>query len=203
MNTKKLKDLLVKLHYVFPKDLYCINKRYILPGDKSFDDTYGRNLCILDPKWEEIFLDGFVDNIFISDITSAKKCVETDPGCLPQYFNMLQKEEIEVKTTTVKTALNIIDRIKDWTYLVNAPKIAEVLLEEKGIYELPIPDTNDIIRIGKPALPMISPKTVEKYKYHIEYDDDFGFYRIFIYLPFDYFQMYLFYNAIPLQNKNH
>lgn len=200
MNQKKLKDLLVKLHYVFPKDLYCVHEHYILPGNKSFDATYGRNLCILEPKWQEIFLDGLEDNIFIPDITELKKCVETDPDNIPNYINLITKDEIEVKETGIKTLLGIIDQVTEWTYLSDAPQIAQVLLEEKGIYELPIPNSDDIIRIGKPAIPMIGPKTVESYKYHIEYDSDFGFYRILIHLPVEYFQMYLFYNAVPLQN---
>lgn len=197
MNDKKLKELFIKLKYIFPKDMILVKNRYAIAGEKSYDETYGLNITILEPAQEALVTEFFGKDVFVKDMTKLKEYAEGKHTEI--VWEELSKDSSEKTHKMIESILKEVDGIDDWKSFVENEDFLKYIFDKKGIYNIPIPGTEDMIRIGKPALPMITVKNAPGYKYHVAYDEKYGIYRLFIRLDFTHFQLYMKYGVISMK----
>lgn len=198
MNYKKMKDLMVKLKYVFPKDIIIIKNKYCIAGNSSYLENYGYNIAILEEKQEKLIEETFGKNILITDVDEMKKAFNSETD-YSSFYRELTEEEVSMNSNDIYNYLETCSGY-EYTPFSKDENFKSVILDEKGIYDIEIENGDKIIRIGKPTLPLVSAKTINDYRYNIDYFELQNLYKLTIYLPFEYFQLYLNYDAVPMLN---
>lgn len=206
INYKKAKDLIVKLKYVFPKDMYIFNGTHCIPGKITYEEIYGNAITILDETQKEI-MEGILKEVslqkdgfaYITDMTSLKNMLNDENPEYIQFIKDISEEEIFTLEDNLCKNLEETGRITEWKKFSEDIRFIPTILDDKGIYQVQIENSEDSIRIGKPALPLISAKNADKYFYHISYDKTFDLYKLIIKFTFTHFQLYLIYHSIPMK----
>lgn len=206
INYKKAKELIVKLKYIFPKDMYIFSGTHCLAGKNSYNENYGRAFAILDETQKEI-MESILDSsvlckkgfAYITDMTSLKNLLGEENPEYTQFIKDVTEDDIFCMEDELCNYLEKADRITEWNKFTEDISFIPKIFDEKGIYQLQIKDSGDSIRIGKPTLPLISVKNADKYFYHIAYDNSFDLYELTIKYTFTHFQLYLLYHSIPME----
>lgn len=206
INYKKAKELIVKLKYVFPKDMYIFSGSHCLTGTISYNEIYGHAFAILDDTQKEVMESILNSSVlqkkgfaYITDMTSLKNLLGEENPDYTQYIKDVTEEDIIYMEDSLFTYLEKADKITEWNKFTEDISFIPKIFDDKGIYQLQIEGSEDSVRIGKPALPLISVKNADKYFYHIGYDDYFDLYELMIKYTFTHFQLYLTYNAVPMK----
>lgn len=199
---KDLKELFIKIKNVFSKDLYVIKGKYCVEGNISAVKNYGECIITLENKWLNI-MNEFIKEMNLSDecfaildIDGAKKWASGEEISSKDLFKNV--DNYNNISNSLYQGLNEIDKIKDWDMFINDPKFIEDIFEDKGVYNIIIGDGN-VIRIGKPALPLVTPKTVEKLYYNLTFDNERNLYKLLMKYNFTHFQLFFIYWAIPMK----
>ena len=211
MRNKKLKEILVKLKNVYPVDLWIYNpapgKCYCTEGVWSFKKLYGRYLSILEEKWADIIQEEIHEKlIYIPSIDALKKWAESDEendnrNIAELYQNHSNDFEINSHVFILSTYLYWNDKIKDWKQFVSDPNFVKEVFSNKGIYSLSISqNSNEIVRLGKPTLPLVTEKTAEKLYYTVGYNEKENLYYLTLKFNFTHFILYMYYNAVPMHD---
>lgn len=193
---KKLKELFVKLKYVFPRDMILLKNRYAVAGKKSYEKNFGFNLAILEPEQEGLIEEFFKGNTLIKDVNKTKEYVEEKHQDI--YWEEYNEKGSEHAYEIIQEVLKEVDGVKEWKHFTDHEDFLEYIITKKGIYNLPIDGTNEMIRIGKEALPMFTMKNASQYQYHIRYDEKINLYVLLIKICIPHFQLYLHYRAVPM-----
>ena len=189
MNYKKITDLMIKLKNLFPKDMIITKNKYCIAGNSSYLENYGYCIAMLEDKYEELIKEAFDKNVLITNVDDIKKAFESQAD-YSAFYRELTEDESYINNSYI---FNLLETCSGFEYkrFTDDINFKSIVLDQKGIYDIRLQD-NLIIRIGKPALPLISAKTIDNYRYKVDYSETQNLYKLFIYLPFDYFQLYLF-----------
>lgn len=209
MRNAKLKEILVKLKNVYPVDLWIYNiapgKCYCTEGIGTFKKLYGKYVSILEEKWAEIIQEEIHEKlIYIPSIDALKKWADSDESDDNRpietfYEDNSEKNKIAEYNFMLLAFLDENDKIKDWKQFVSDPNFIKDIFTDKGIYSLTVSDEKEeIIRLGKPSLPLVTEKTAQKLYYHVDYDDKMELYNLVLKFNFTHFTAYMYYNAVPM-----
>lgn len=202
MDIKKSKDLMAKLCNVYSKDIY-FHKRFAINGIKTYENTYGNSVSILEEKWYEILKDildeiniDTNDIIYIKDTREFKTSLGNDDDIWKSMITVVNDiNEIEKVNSIIKDFTNI-PTDDNWKSFSELENFEATVIDNKGIFDIPIENTDYIIRIGKPVLPLLTSKTIRNYTYYIEYDEKSDIYKVYIHFIFTHFQTYIFCHAL-------
>lgn len=209
MRNKNLKEILVKLKNVYPADIWIYSpspgKCYCTEGVHTFKKLYGKYLSILEEKWANIIQEELKGEklIYIPSVDALKKWADSDE----EDDNRLITEFYEDHTNDghldeyifmIMTYLEGNDNIKDWEQFISDPDFIKDVFTDKGIYSLKVSDNDDVIRLGKPSLPLVTEKTVQKLFYNVEYDKEINLYDLTLKFNFTHFIVYMYYTAVPM-----
>ena len=191
-----LNDILTKISYVFKKDCYIINRKYVIGGEESEYENASNMLCLLTPESsQEIELIFPEDNtIYISDVKKYKKDLEKNVST--KIFDSERNELLKrVKEIEEKTR-----NIENWkSFNFSDEELLEVF-KEGGTKELFI-DDEDIpsVPISKSLFPMASDKNANTIYYSLSLPKDEKDLAYLI-TSFDtpYFQLYNIISYLPL-----
>lgn len=206
MRNKSLKEILVKLKNVYPADVWIYrtkNKSYICKeGKLTFNKLYGNYVSILEPKWGEVFAEVIDEElIYIPSVDEFKKWAdnEEDEREITQLYTAYKDEEtIKNISDEIQEKLEITDNIGEWKSFTEDPSFVNEVFVEKGIYSLSLPANNEMIRLGKPSLPLVTEKTVDKLYYYTFYDDKLKLWSLYMKFNFTHFQLFMYYKAVPM-----
>lgn len=202
-----MKELVIKLKNVCPKDMYfylCQNGEVIaINGTLSLNKTYGKCTAILTPKWgdvvKEVFPLDLEDVIYIPSVENLKQWAISDGEIELEsvYQKIDEKASIREIKDSFQETIFTIDHIKEWNLFVDDPSFIPTVFTEKGIYHIKVND--DIINIGKPALPLLTEKNAEKLSWNISFNIYQRIYALTMKFNFTHFQLYMEYFAIPMK----
>nr|DAM54345.1 MAG TPA: hypothetical protein [Caudoviricetes sp.] len=204
MRNKELKEIVIKLKNPFPKDMYLIifdNGSVIAEGGKkSFEKSLGNYYAILEPKWSKVIVEAFniIGSIYIPDIDALKTWASEEVLSekeITEFYTRVEEESLLEMSALDK--VDYFDHITEWSLFIDDPEFIPTIFDEKGIYQIPIADDN-IIRIGKQALPLITAKNCDKLFYHVTKDSELNLFELDVKFYFTHFQLCLIYHAIPM-----
>ena len=166
-NKDYLKDLLIKISTIFPKDAYIINNMYCIEGPLSKSETAGYYICQLSPEVMNFLKEKFKRSeiIYLKNIKNAK----TD-------FNepnvQIVKNEDDIQ--------NIENRIKELRSVTTDPKnkwasfkftendLTDLFDECKFITLFENDSVIPPIEISKTLLPLITRKNIDCLTYAVQ-----------------------------------
>lgn len=207
MRNKKLKEILVKLKNVYPADVWIYSpapgKCYCTEGIGTFQKLYGRYAAILEEKWAEVIQEEIREElVYIPSVDAIKKWADSDEEddnrTIDAFYKVADENEVIDYNFMLLTYLEENDKIKDWKQFITDPEFVKEVFSDKGIYSLPLELNNDVIRLGKPALPLVTEKTAEKLYYNVVYDEKQKLYYLTLKFNFTHFMVYMYYNAVPM-----
>lgn len=204
MRNKELKEIVIKLKNPFPKDMYLIifeNGSVIAEGGKkSFEKSLGNYYAILEPKWSKVIADAFAvtGGIYIPDVDMLKAWASEEVLSEKEIRDFYTDvEEEDLLTMSILDKVEYFDNIKDWRRFIDDPDFLPIIFDEKGIYQVPLEDDN-VICIGKQALPLITSKNCDKLFYYVTKDSQLNLFELDVKFYFSHFQLCLMYHAIPM-----
>lgn len=195
----KIRDVFVKLSYLFPHDLYIINGVYVVGGDESESDTSTYNICILEADVVDLIRSEFPSEengdsiIFIPSIKDIKDTIE---GNYRWIRDKKKKADILEKFNFLH---DICFDVNGWRPLSEyLPENALDIMYRKGS-EVPIEVQGNQIHLSKKLFPIITDKTIGDVHIGIseEYSTD-EYRRMVVNYPFTMFQMYLIVTFLPV-----
>lgn len=204
MRNKELKEIVIKLKNPFPKDMYLIifeNGSVLAEGGKkSFEKSLGNYYAILEPKWSKVIADtfGVIGGIYIPDVDMLKAWASEEALSEKEITDFYTDvEEESLLTMSILDKVEYFDNIKEWCRFIDDPDFLPIIFDEKGIYQVPLED-NNVICIGKQALPLITSKNCDKLFYHVTKDSQLNLFELDVKFYFSHFQLCLMYHAIPM-----
>lgn len=188
-----LRELLTKLSYVFPDDIYIIGNHYVIEGEKSSKRNCGTNTVILTDKVGELLNEKFdkKDIIHITNIKKGKDDLD--------HFSSIVKNEEKIKEirTTMQEYIDKNVSAEKWIPFHISEEDIEMIFSGKEVeYQI---DENKRIILSKSILPIVTAKTFGELCYrqeniHIEGEPPIT--RVVLAFDFSYFQIYLNFNYL-------
>lgn len=207
MNNPHMKELAIKLKNVYPKDMYfyiCQNGEVVaINGTLSVNKTYGKCTAILVPKWGDVVKEAFPlelgDIIYIPSVENLKQWAISDEEIPLKsiYQKIDDKATIREIKDSFQETIFVVDHIDEWKLFVDDPSFIPTIFKEKAIYHIKIND--DIINIGKAALPLLTEKNAEKLSWDISFNMHQRIYALTMKFNFTHFQLYMEYFAVPMK----
>ena len=162
-------DILLKLSYIFTKDMYLINNRYCIGGAETEDDLVSKCICILPPDIGNLFIDYFGANqvIYFENIKKAKSSYGTEDEY--KYVKIRLEERIKKQLTDNKDNLmKIINSIKGWDqFNLNEDQINSIMNDGNTLVLFKDdPEIPDVI-ISKSIFPLVKSKDFNNIFYSV------------------------------------
>ena len=127
----QMDDILTKVSHIFKKDVYIVNHKYFISGEKSQDEIPGPTLVTIDDGIESI-KDFYKENniIYIEDI---KKFKAGDKSLLRLVDD---EDEIDLINRDLDTIIKLVDEVKSWDNLIIPEEYHETFFNESEHIEL-------------------------------------------------------------------
>ena len=156
--------ILTKISYIFKRDSYILNHRYVIAGQESDKENIGTYSCLLNEEAVSIIKDIYPDNdiIYISNIKSAK----TEPE--KYIITNLNKLEISDIQNTNNSILKLIDSVKEWKNFNFTNSEIESVFSNGEVLDLFTDDKNiPTISISKSIFPTVTEKNCDSLVYYV------------------------------------
>lgn len=195
----KIRDVFVKLGYLFPQDLYIINGVYVTGGDESESNTNTYNICDLEPEVTEIIKESFPEDFngnLIIYIPSIKNIKDAISGNYKVIDSKNEKEKILGKFNSLH---DICLDVETWSPITDYLSDESIqMMYEKGL-EVPIKINDDMVNVSKKLFPIVNDKTIKDI--HVGISEEFStdeYRRMVLVYSFSMFQMYLIITFLPV-----
>jgi len=157
----ELNDVLTKLSYIFPSDMYILDRKDVVEGKKSFERNDGHYTCSLSTEAVEVIKKYLPKKkyIYISDVKKAKKDLDE---FLSTDIDDDTIMELEAERSRFLTKC---EDIEIWNELNINEKIIDDIFIGKETTIL-IPEYNKLeIEVSKSLLPLITKKNINELRY--------------------------------------
>ena len=188
--SKKIRDLFVKLSNVYRNDLYIFGLRYVYPGKKSFGRLNGKVVCILNDEYVSL-----LEKVFgRQDVRIANiRVFKDDFGAFDPFPNSTERSDCVKLATDVSNGL---ETSWDFKFSENETEHAELVerfLDTNLICRLKDPkmECPDVM-LGASMIPCCSAKTIDKILYRMDYFttvDEQKIYQLLMELQFTHFRI--------------
>lgn len=195
----KIRDVFVKLNYLFPQDMYIINYSFAIGGDNSERETNSFNIAVLEEKPKELLKEVFPkeDNgdsiIYIPSVRAIKdSLIDT----YELVINKNKKIEIINKLGSLYDICLDIESWSDITDPIDDESI-DILFDTCGEVSFSIFDSP--VTVSKKIFPIVNKKTFRDMKLGLSKKYSTEEYNKFV---IDYqmniFRMYLIFSCLPI-----
>ena len=162
-------DVLLKLSYIFSKDMYLINSIYCIGGTETEDSTVGKTICRLSPNITDIFVDYFGNSpaIYFDNLKKAKSVYGTEEEY--KYIKVQMEDRYKKQLYDRKDNLmKIIDSIKSWDQFTLTEEQITAVIDNGETITL-FEDNNEIpdVLVSKTIFPMIKSKDFANLYYSV------------------------------------